>query len=416
MYMDITSKGGLKMNQESFSSRLKTLRRRLKISREAICSMFHRTAKTIKRWEEGSEPPLGDLAWERLAALERAYEAATSPQGLGSVSPLVDLLQSFPQAVQEAVLDAIHATQRLDDRLHKPFLTAQSPSSGQIYAMIRRYFVQHNWQPILDLATFLPWDSLPREDFARVTNMVGVANLYRGTRAAAEACFKAAESAAPASVLADVLTNQSILAARAGRLEDAEALLDRALEVSPGHLPSLFQRVVTASKAEDAQRVSQRAEELAGYYPSARDPGSEIGMALLEDPDLSWFRGTPSFSRAFQALSQSIEVAPMNPIRPNSFSSPTIGAALRTFAMLAALTLSGLGVIEVSRVPGPSTEGGAPRTALEGGGAMKPAGGVTGMGDLAMKPAGGVTGMGDLAMKPAGGKAQPSNTDLGEVG
>jgi tetratricopeptide (TPR) repeat protein len=201
---------------------------------------------------------------------------------------------------------------------------------GQLPLSVRlmRYFLQNG--DAVGLTAFGPellaTVGLTSDERARVTNMHAIGLRRTGRKAEAEDRLKEALATATTDqTRVEALSNLGNLYNGDGRFDEADACLDKALEIEPRSLPAQVNSLCTASLRGDKNACRIRARRLHNSFADARTSTSELAKLIRSEQDLRYFRTLRSFPEEL----------------PEVAKAPRRGGRKAVAATLAALVVAG---------------------------------------------------------------------------
>jgi transcriptional regulator with XRE-family HTH domain len=308
--------------EQDWSHRVRHQRELLGMTQEAYGRLLGTSARTIARWECGESVP------------QRRFQGQLLMLSLG----LEDAFTEKPERAAEAVLDALQGLPaEVCERVQRALIDSRMLPAGSYHhvhpqrstcrelTIVRRYFKNQQWQPLVDFGAFIPLDTLDPISRVRIRTSIGVAWSYLGEWEQAAGLFEQAEEECrDPEYLSVILCNQaSILAKRAEKLREARDhtsggdLMRRAHDtirearrLDPANELAMYNAVAFACLDNEVDDALRTARELVSKFPCADSPEHRLGKAVLDDPDLAPLRRHARFAPIFPTLSRVLSPPP----------------------------------------------------------------------------------------------------------
>ena len=272
------------------------VRANMGLGRDKFARLLQVSPRTIMRWENGQDGetivPQG-IQRMKLLALSLDATAADGQQAI-----INEML------TEAASLRAGYEQKATTIRRYEIDLDGPAPAWLDDLMRLKR---EKNWSALTALGPhFLATGPLSAPVESLVCLWIGLAAFMEGTPLAAVEYYDRgiAVADAPELVRAVLLANKGYALIRLRRMPEAAEALEACLAFDPAHRGALRNLIVLHSQNEDYEDAARAAAALRDSHPEADDPNSELGRALLEDPDIAAFRTTEPFARVLRGLAQ----------------------------------------------------------------------------------------------------------------
>lgn len=288
------------------------IRASMGLGRDRFARLLGVTSRTVMRWENGQNgervQPQGIQRVKLLALSLNASSTEADQQDV--IAVMLD---------QAAELRAAYERKAATIRTYEIELNESLPIWFEDLSKLKQ---DQNWSAILLMGPHFigPLNnqmealhsSFPKCVEVLTSLWIGIAAFMLGQPQNAEKWYargiEALNDQMPNILRCVLYSNRALALIRLRRFAEALVLLEKCLAVDPKHRGALRNLLALHSHQNNEQEASAIAQQLVDTYPDTKNPHSELGRLIMEDPDLTEFRMMNAFKEVMPQLKTQLDL------------------------------------------------------------------------------------------------------------